>query len=278
VLPTDAKPGKKPSATLTVSSPIAYSGQTRDQHYSWPKFYKFRRLTLRILPQNLITVLLLASTAQATVITYVGTRSGLNALGPTDTVAWGTLADETGSSIASPYVVTSNPSSITTTATINTGTSNFLIFVEGSFYNGNFSPNDVLLSTAFNSSPIVISFSIPIQGFGLQIQRNDTGPFTASLTAFGAGNVNFGTVTVNGTSTIGNGDNTAPFLGIFSNLTDIVAISLAVDGVNTDFAINQATLLKSLNNNTTPEPGTVALGGIGFIALMLLRLRKDDRG
>lgn len=222
---------------------------------------------MRILPQSLL-LLLLASAADATIITYVGTRSGLNALGPIDTVDWGTVADETGSSVPSPYVRTSTPSSITTTAIIATGTSNFLIEVEGSFWDGNFSPGDVLLWTSFNSSPMALTFSIPIQGIGFQIQRADSGPFTASLTAFGAGNVSFGTVTVNGTSSVGGGDNTAPFIGVYSNLADIVSISLAVNGVSTDFAINQATLLTSLNS--IPEPGTFAMSGIGFLALIFV--------
>lgn len=191
----------------------------------------------------------------------------MGGLGTTDTVTWGIVPDETGTPIAAPYARTSTPSSIGVTAT---GVPDFLLAVEGSLWSGNFSPGDVVLWTNDNSGAVILTFSTAIQGIGFQIQRNAGGAFTSTLTAFsGAGGTgtNFGSVNVNGTSTIGGGDNTAPFLGLYGSLADIVSVRISMTGTPSDFAINHATLLTSLTG--VPEPQTYLLTGFGLVGLGL---------
>jgi hypothetical protein len=195
----------------------------------------------------------------------------MGGLGTTDTVLWGVAGDETGNPVASPFARSSSPSNIGVTAT---GVPNFLIAVEGSFWNGNFSSGDVLLWGNDNSGAVILTFSTAIQGIGFQIQRNVGGAFNATLTAFsGAGGTgtNFGSVNVNGTSSIGMGNNTAPFLGLYGSLKDIVSVRITMTGNPSDFAINYATLLTQLN--VVPEPQTYLLTGLGLIGLAFMRRR-----
>jgi hypothetical protein len=217
----------------------------------------------------------LLGSAYASTITQAASRTFLEGLGPSVVAQWGTaLNDETVQ--ASGYTVTSSPGGIDVTATISTGDSTFMIVVEGgALFNGNFAPGDVALFSNFNPSPFSLAFSAPIQGIGFQIQALANVGFTATLTAFGAGNANFGSVSTTGISSIGNGDNTAPFLGFYATVADIVSVVISVTPDDpqqaTDFAINRATILTSLDE--VPEPATLSLVGLTVGLLAWLRRR-----
>jgi hypothetical protein len=140
----------------------------------------------------------------------------------------------------------------------------FLILVQGSAYFGNFSNGDVVLNSNFVDGPVAINFASAIQGLGLQIQRDELGAFTATMTAFGAGNVNFGSVNVSGTTAFSDpGNNTAPFLGLISSARDIVSVQLSVShtggvaGDTVDFT--NLSIRTQANGSPVPEPSSTAL-------------------
>lgn len=215
----------------------------------------------------LLFALSVSSLLQASTITQAPTRIFLSGLGLADDLQWGVAGDE-GNSIASGSIRTSTPTGIN--VTLNNG--GLVIAVEGSAGNGNFTNGDVLL---LSNGALGLVFASPIQGFGFQIQRLALGAFTATMNIFGAGNVLFDTVTVGGTSTFGGGDDTAPFLGFYSDASDVVRVAISVSptiGGDADFAINNATILNNLD--AIPEPQTISLIGCGFAVLALVRQRR----
>jgi hypothetical protein len=203
----------------------------------------------------------------ATAGTLVQVNS-LGSLGPDSVVTWGTALDE-GNSPASPYTRTSNRG-LGVTA-VHTG--DFLILVQGSSFFGNFASGDVVLNSNFVDGPVAINFASAINGLGLQIQRDELGLFTATMTAFGAGNVNFGSVSVNGTTSFSDpGNNSAPFLGLISSARDIVSIQLSVS--HTGGVAGDTVDFTNLDILTpVPEPSTTAL----VLAGALLAVWKKRR-
>jgi hypothetical protein len=146
--------------------------------------------------------------------------------------------------------------------------------VQGSAYFGNFNNGDVVLNSNFVDGPVTILFASAIQGLGLRIQRDELGPFTATMTAFGAGNVNFGSVSVGGTTAFSDpGDNTAPFLGLIGSAQDILSIQLSVShtGGTAGDTVNFTDL--NLLTSAVPEPSTTVL----VLAGALLAVWKKRR-
>ena len=216
--------------------------------------------------------LVTAGLGYGAVLTQVGTRAGLAG---DDYIEWGTSGDE-GNTPASPYNVTSGVNGLAATATLPAGT--FLILVEGSGAGGNFAIGDVLLTTNFQNGPIRIQFATAVAGGGLQIQRNDFGAFTGTITAFGAGNVNFGSFNVAGNST-GAQDNSAIFLGLTSDLQDIVALEFDVTNAggssDNSFLVNRLEILtQGPEGPPVPEPSSYLLA---LPALALLLAAKRNR-
>lgn len=216
----------------------------------------------------LFFALLVCNFLQASTITQSPTRLFLSGLGPNDVVEWGTASDQ-GLGLPSGTIRTSSPAGIGVSIT----GSGLDIAVEGDGSIGNFALNDVVL---FSNQALRLIFSAPIQGFGFQIQRLDLGSFTANLEAFGSGSVSFGSVSTNGSSTFGPSDDTAPFLGFYATVSDILSVVISVTpasvGGSTDFAINRATILSSLD--PVPEPQTLPLIGCGLSLLAIMRRRK----
>lgn len=223
---------------------------------------------MKLISNPLIHFCLLAGTAFGSLITQVGSRAGL---GANDLAVWDTIPANDGTSVVSPYVV-NTPSALSVTATLAGG---FIIYQQGAgTFAGNFAANEFILDSAFTDGPISISFSSAVRGVGFNIQRNDYGLFTGSLSLFGAGNVLFGTVTVAGNSTnAGNG--TAVFLGATGSLRDIVridvSVSNAVAGSNA-LDLNQLSLLTT-NPIATPEPASIGLTAGALLCLFAMRRR-----
>ena len=208
-----------------------------------------------------------ATWANGGILTQVNTRA---ALGGNDFVDWGQLGPDF-TTVTSPFNVTSNLG-LGPNAVVN-GTQDFFSIQEGNTWGGNFAAGDnVLFNQA--SGPFTITFASPIHGAGLQFQSATFGPFTASITAFGAGNINFGTVTRTGTSSNA-ADNSAIFLGVISSLNDIVSLQfdltipspLAPTEDPNGFGVNRLDLV---DNQPTPEPSVIALfsTGLGLFALL----------
>lgn len=143
--------------------------------------------------------------------------------------------------------------------------------LSGSTYNADFFPDDTVLSAYDLNSftglstgiELLFSFAHPIFGLGTQVQINAFSAFTATLEAFDSHSVSLGSVSVNST-VLGNGDGSAPFLGLLSD-TAIGSISITADG--SGVAINDIAF------TDVPEPGTSALLLPGLAALAV-RLRR----
>jgi hypothetical protein len=207
--------------------------------------------------------LLAGAAASAGTLTQI---ANFSTLAPNSTVSWGAAIDE-GSSPASPYSRTAGGVGVTA---VHTG--DFLILVQGSAFFGNFNNGDVVLNSNFVDGPVTINFASLVQGAGLRIQRDELGPFTATLTAFGLGSVNFGSVSVTGTTGFSDpGDGTAPFLGVLSSALDIASIQLSVSHVG---GVAGDTVDFTDLGVVVPEPSTVTLM---LAAGALLAFRKTRR-
>jgi hypothetical protein len=210
--------------------------------------------------------------ASAGTITQINDLASLSA---DSFVVWGDAADE-GNTLTSPYDRVSS-GGLTVTA-VHEG--DFLLLVQDSAYAGNFAPGDVVLNSNFTDGPITINFASAVRGLGFQVQRDQLGDFTATLTAFGAGNVNFGSVSVDGTTAFAlPGDNTAPFLGLVSSLRDIVSIQISVSHLGTDSGdtvdITNLNLLTSdPGTSEIPEPTTAGLMAAGVALLAVWKKRQ----
>jgi hypothetical protein len=141
-------------------------------------------------------------------------------------------------------------------------------------WNGNFGAGEALLWSFFGG-PMTFTFNSAITGFGTQIAADDLGAFTARIEAFDAANLSLGVFTSVGTATA-NGDDSAMFLGILSDVADIRSIRLSLTssggglGDVSDFAINSPII----QDTPVPEPTSMLLLGTGIATVVGRRYRK----
>lgn len=162
------------------------------------------------------------------------------------------------------------------TFVINSSTQNMQRRDEGNGWNGDFNTGDHLVwnggSTDGTDGTITFTLGQSVSGFGLQIQANAFGAFTADVAAYdGLGNL-IGSFNVNGNNIPQLG--TAPFLGVSSSQMNIakVVYSLSTSGgVGFGLAVNQVSIRQC---NVVPEPASIAALGIGAIALVRRRRSK----
>jgi PEP-CTERM motif len=149
-------------------------------------------------------------------------------------------------------------------------------FDEGSDYTGNFAIGDQLLSQPYESDEMTVGFSVPILGFGTQIQPLDyTGAFTGYVHVLTDDGMDQ-TFSVLGDSTTAE-DNSAPFIGVTSTVADIIGMQFYVDIGNVSFPADGALAINQLNvdvPNTVPEPVTLSLFGAGLAGAAAIRRRK----
>jgi hypothetical protein len=145
---------------------------------------------------------------------------------------------------------------------------------QGAGWNGNFAAGDALLWTRFGG-PVTLNFSgLPLRTFGVRIQPDIFGQFTAFVSVLN--NVGTAVATFNFTGTSSNqGNGSALFIGIGSDdvLTDFsrVRIGIVSGGNLRNFAFN------SPEFQVVPEPSTYALAGTGMLVLAGLRRRRNGR-
>jgi PEP-CTERM motif len=177
------------------------------------------------------------------------------ALAPNDSIDWGQLGPDS-TSLPSSTAVTSATGLV---ATVSTADPTGLLRVdEGLSWIGNFTVGDHLITNNQASYfPLTIGFASPVSGAGAQIQLDNAGPFTATITAF-SGTNSLGTFTENGLSTALE-DGSAIFIGVSDTKAEITSIVFGIDdppAVSGDFAIN------SLLIRGVPEPSSLVLAAI----------------
>jgi hypothetical protein len=142
---------------------------------------------------------------------------------------------------------------------------------QGGTWNGNFAAQEPLLWTRYGG-PITMNFSgAPLRTFGLQIQPDVYGRFTAYVSVLDSVGAVLATFNFTGTST-NLGNDSALFIGVGSTdaSTDFhsVRVGIVTGGNIRNFAINSPYF------QVIPEPGTYALGVIGTITLAGIGRRR----
>jgi hypothetical protein len=211
--------------------------------------------------------LILLGMASACLTAQAGTQ-GVNsaaALNANDSVNWAQLG--------STFTVIPTPVTALSAGALDVTVSSSLGSVgrrdEGNGWAGNFTPGDQLLWNQDQSESIDIAFATPVAGAGAQIQADTYGPFSGTLTAYGAGLSVLDTYNFTGVSN-GDNDGSAIFAGMLSSTPDIYGVSFEMDGG--DLAID--TLFLNTTNTTSgvPDGGlTLALLGTAFSGMAVLR-------
>ena len=112
-------------------------------------------------------------------------------------------------------------------------------------WQGNFTSGDAVLYTGSppNLGPIAIEFAAPVQGAGVQIQRDSYNDFTAVVQAYDSAGAPLGSsFTLAGSVPANTGDGSAIFLGVLSGSEDIARIEFSLQE-NAGFGINQVQIL-----------------------------------
>lgn len=147
---------------------------------------------------------------------------------------------------------------------------------QGAGWNGNFAANEPLLLTRFGG-PMTLNFTgQTLKTFGLQIQPDIYGRFTAYVSVLDSGGSVLTTFNFTGTST-SLGNNTALFIGVGSDnaATDFASVRIGIltGGNIRNFAFNSP----QFQVVPIPEPSTYALAAVGAVTLAGIGRRRNRK-
>jgi len=229
--------------------------------------YEFRR-ALNRWPLIAIVVGLVQYGATAKAAYYsISNQAGLNANANISIAALGS----NGTVMTNPFVTNTSmgdPVTFTQFASASQRVD------QGSGWNGNFAAGEQLLWTRFGG-PMKLDFTGPaLKTFGLQIQPDVFGRFTAYISVLN--NVGTAVATFNFTGTSTNlGNDSALFIGVGSDdpSTDFssVRIGILTGGNIRNFAFSAPEF------QVVPEPGTYALAAVAAVTLAGLGRRRKRK-
>jgi hypothetical protein len=196
------------------------------------------------------------------------------AISPNTLLDWGQLGPEF-TSVPNPSPVSAPAAGPMTVS--GTGGGSMERLDEGSGWNGIFSPGERLLFSSGANQPMILDFSNPVNGVAFGIQENFFGNYTGTLNVYAADDTTLlGTFNVAGNNT-GGSTGLAPIIGAFD---DTGAFTIGrIDWSTTQVGDGTAGVsVNQVSLNATPEPGTLALSGLGMLGLIgYLRRRKQQK-
>jgi hypothetical protein len=204
----------------------------------------------------------LSAPADAAFVQY-SNRATFDALGPFVGVDWGVFGPD-GTAISTPDSRTVGGIKVGVTSSQGV----LQRYNEGTTFIGNFAVGDHLLGDAGSESDsFIVSFGSPVKGFGAQVDSHYiSGPYSGRIDFFSATNVLLFSAPFSGTNTLAQ-DNTAPFVGVTSNLSNISYAAFLIDQ---SFDPNLppfagSLLINRLDVIAIPEASALALMGAAFI-------------
>lgn len=138
-------------------------------------------------------------------------------------------------------------------------------------WDGNFLPGAALVATQYGG-PVTFDFgSTKLNSFGLQIQPDIYGRFTAYISVLNASNVEIARFQPGGVSSL-NADGSALFIGVAAtdsaSYFSKVRVGIVQGGNTLNFAYNSPAFA------SVPEPGTVILASLSVSLLVMIKRRR----
>ncbi len=195
-------------------------------------------------------VLLSMLTATAPIPTGAATTQITDraALGGDDVIDWAGLGPA-GTTVSNPFSIASS-GGLAADVSKPAPQGSFQVYYQTTgAWQGNFAVGDAVLWSQGDPGPIALDFANPVAGAGAQIQQDTYGTFTGVVRAYDDGGGLLAEYSLDGGVLADTGDDSAIFLGVLSDSTDIARIELSLeDGAS--FGINQVDVVSSTGGSS----------------------------